>query len=68
MATTEMPGETPRVACEICLKEVPQSEAINAEAVDYVAYFCGIDCYRRWVERVADSGASKPGKSERELG
>ncbi|MFZ5541264.1 MAG: DUF3330 domain-containing protein [Pseudomonadota bacterium] len=66
MVTTEQPVETPLVACEICLKEVPQSEAINAEAVDYVAHFCGIDCYRRWVERAAESAAAEPATSDRE--
>lgn len=66
MATTEKPSEAPLVACEICLKEIPQSEAINAEAVDYVAHFCGIDCYRVWAEHVAERGAAAPGKSDRE--
>jgi hypothetical protein len=37
------------VSCEVCLKEIPRSEALNAEAVDYVAHFCGLDCYCAWV-------------------
>ena len=37
-----------RVTCAVCLKEVPRSEAQVAEAVDYVAYFCGLDCFERW--------------------
>ena len=40
--------EEPRVACEICLKEVPRSEAAIAEARDYGAYFCGLECYEKW--------------------
>lgn len=36
------------VTCAVCLKEVPRSEAQVAEAVDYVAYFCGLDCFERW--------------------
>ena len=40
-----------RVKCETCLKEVPQSEAKCAEAVDYVVYFCGLDCYEEWIEK-----------------
>jgi hypothetical protein len=33
------------------MKEIPRSEAFNAEAVDYVAHFCGLDCYREWVAK-----------------
>lgn len=36
------------VACDICLKEVPLSEATTPEAVDYVAHFCGLECYAKW--------------------
>ena len=36
------------VACEICLKEIPISEAKVDEAVDYVRHFCGLDCYAKW--------------------
>jgi hypothetical protein len=36
------------VSCDICKKEVPLSEAKNFEAEDYVAHFCGIECYSEW--------------------
>ena len=36
------------VKCEVCLKEVPNSGAQSAEARDYVAYFCGLECYEEW--------------------
>ncbi len=36
------------VPCEVCLKEIPKSEAQSAEAQDYVAYFCGLQCYAEW--------------------
>ena len=36
------------VACEICMKEIPVSEASSDEATDYVIYFCGLDCYQTW--------------------
>lgn len=39
------------VPCEVCLKEIPVSEARTAEAVDYVLYFCGLDCYAKWKNR-----------------
>ena len=40
-----------KVPCAQCLKEVPVSEAKVAEAVDYVAYFCGLECYTKWAEQ-----------------
>jgi hypothetical protein len=36
------------VPCAQCLRDVPLSEARIFEAVDYVAYFCGLECYARW--------------------
>jgi uncharacterized protein DUF3330 len=45
------------VPCEVCLKEIPKSEAAMAEAREYVAYFCGLECYRKWTEqRAAEAG------------
>ena len=36
------------VSCEICLKEVPLNDATNPEMDDYVAHFCGLECYEQW--------------------
>lgn len=36
------------VECEVCLKEIPVSEAKMDEAADYVHHFCGLECYARW--------------------
>ena len=36
------------VACDVCLKEIPRSEAKVEEASDYVAYFCGLPCFEKW--------------------
>ena len=45
-------GNTPEkpavVTCEVCLQEIPHSEAGIVEAEDYVMHFCGLDCYRQW--------------------
>ena len=54
MATPE------RVSCEVCLKEVPKSEAAMAEARDYVAYFCGLECYQKWIDQRAAQTPPKP--------
>lgn len=42
------------VPCAQCLKEVPVSETKIFEAVDYVAYFCGPECYSKWVTQDED--------------
>jgi YHS domain-containing protein len=36
------------VACEVCLMEIPKSAALSHEASEYVYYFCGDDCFRKW--------------------
>ena len=38
-----------KVRCEVCLKEVPPSEAEGTEAVEFVRHFCGVDCYEEWI-------------------
>lgn len=48
------------VSCEVCLKEVPRSEAAVPEAADYVAYFCGLACYQQWqAQQAQDAQARK---------
>ena len=39
------------VSCEVCLEQIPSSEAHMEEANDYVMYFCGLDCYKVWREK-----------------
>ena len=51
MAEQDKPIEEKKVQCDICLKEVPVSEAKVDEASDYVRYFCGLDCFAKWKEK-----------------
>lgn len=44
------------LSCEVCLREIPVSEAKSEEASDYVVYLCGLDCYQRWVTQTPDAG------------
>jgi uncharacterized protein DUF3330 len=37
-----------QVFCAVCEHEVPLSEAVVREASDYMAHFCGLECYERW--------------------
>lgn len=39
------------VHCEACLTDVPLSVAKSAEGVDYVHYFCGLNCLEKWLAR-----------------
>jgi hypothetical protein len=48
MSEPEKPSDVEEVACRVCLKEIPRSEAKIGEASDYVLYFCGLDCYEKW--------------------
>lgn len=43
--------EAEKIACDVCHKEIPLSEANRFETQDYVAHFCGLDCYSTWKQR-----------------
>ena len=53
MTEDKKPASEEKVACEVCLKEVPVSEAKSDEARDYVAHFCGLECYSKWQAKEA---------------
>ncbi len=40
-----------QISCDVCHKEIPLSEAKSFEAEDYVAHFCGLECYSAWKQR-----------------
>ena len=42
------------ISCEICLKSVPKQDSHSVEADEYVAYFCGLDCYDIWVKQTEE--------------
>jgi len=55
MNKDDKPIDVELVACEVCLKEVPKSEATIPEARDYVAHFCGLSCYEKWKSQNVNS-------------
>ena len=57
--TSKPAGEEDTLKCEVCLKEVPLSEAHVPEAEDYVVNFCGLECYDKWVKQ-ADNKKNQP--------
>lgn len=46
------------VQCDVCLKEIPSSESNSAEASDYVAHFCGLNCYEQWMKKAEKNPAA----------
>jgi len=43
-----LPNDEQLLSCELCLKSIPLSESEISEAKDYIAYFCGLECYDVW--------------------
>ena len=48
MGTRGKPSHVEHIACGVCLKEVPKSGAMVAEAADYMLHFCGLECFAKW--------------------
>jgi len=40
-----------QISCDICMKEVPTSDAKSIELNDYVVHFCGLSCYEKWQQK-----------------
>jgi Domain of unknown function (DUF3330) len=58
MPTSDKSAEPALVSCEVCLKEVPITEATIPEATDYVVHFCGLECYEKWKSQGKTPGES----------
>lgn len=58
MLETTAPEEQELISCEICLTSIPKERAQHAETDDYVAYFCGLECYDQWVKQNPRSESS----------
>ena len=41
--------------CGVCHRKIPLSAAAWREGSDYVAHFCGFECYDRWLTTTATS-------------
>jgi hypothetical protein len=47
------------VSCDICMKEIPATEARSEEADDYVRHFCGLECYDKWRSQTSQPSDEK---------
>ncbi len=50
MTEKSTPIELDTVACDICLKDIPESVAQTMEGQDYIHHFCGLECAKKWQE------------------
>ena len=64
MTEKPIPKEPGYVACDVCLKEIPESVAVSSEADDYTQHFCGIECYNKWRETEAQKGETREGNTD----
>lgn len=54
------PQEPEHIACEVCLKEIPASTGHSAESGDYLHFFCGLECLKRWKRKAqAEQGPAE---------
>ncbi|MBI4936753.1 MAG: DUF3330 domain-containing protein [Nitrosomonadales bacterium] len=51
-----------KISCSMCRKEIPLSAALRPQGVDYVGYFCGIECYDEFTEQKNSGTPAKPQK------
>lgn len=60
----DRPYSEQKISCDVCLKEIPPSEAKSSEGESYVLNFCGLDCYEEWrarqPEQKKDEGLQGP--------
>lgn len=40
-------GET--VSCDMCSAEILRSDSWSPEGREYALFFCGVDCYEKWI-------------------
>src|SRR4051794_2413653 len=57
---TDPPVVLERVSCWQAFIEIPLSEAVVPEALDYVVYFCGLDCYELWRNQAGAASIGDP--------
>jgi len=48
---TSLPDDEQLISCETCINSVPISETNIVEVEEYVAYFCGLECYDQWLHQ-----------------
>ncbi len=62
MVTNPEAVDVDLVECEVCLKEIPRSQAQSEEVRDYVVYFCGLKCYEEWADEQTEERTRETGE------
>jgi len=44
---------------EVFLAQVPSASAATPEMMEYVAHYCGLDCFATWVDRDEEARVSR---------
>ena len=45
------------IECAECSKHLTQSVIKTGEGTDYVRYFCGVECYEKWLNKQKENGS-----------
>ena len=56
-----------RIACEVCLTEVPADSVNVTDAQDYVHHFCGLGCLEIWQKQAATRQKGTPSEPANQL-
>ena len=56
-----------RLACEVCLKEIPGDAVDLTDAQDYVHHFCGLGCLEQWQKQAGAHQQDPPRKPANRL-
>jgi len=48
---------------EAFLAQVPTASAATPEMTEYVAHYCGLDCFAKWVDRDVAASGRRTGRS-----
>ncbi len=66
MTTPTHPDIQPqKIACSVCLKEIPLNLADTPVGADYVGHYCGIECYEEFAARQKVEAAAQPGGNQK---
>jgi len=54
-----------KIACSVCLKEIPLNMVDTPEGSDYIGHFCGIECYEEFAAQQKTESAAQPAKAQK---
>ena len=60
-------GGTPR-RCHVCMHDIPPDEVVVPEAIDFIGYFWGMECFERWWEIAERANDRRPKTDDAPVG